>query len=41
MIIRAVEIKEFDFTEYGFYYNMLDDQHDVMNIKKKMWLGCN
>ena len=33
MIIRAVEIKEFDFTEYGFYYNMLDDKHDVMHCQ--------
>lgn len=31
MKIRAVEIKEFDFTEYGVYYNMPEDQQNVMH----------
>lgn len=31
MIIHAVEIKEFDFEEYGIYYNMLEDEHNIMH----------
>ncbi len=33
MIIRAVEIKEFDFAEYGIYYNMLEDRQNVMHCQ--------
>ncbi len=33
MTIHAVEIKEFDFTEYGIYYNMMEDQKNIMHSK--------
>lgn len=31
MTLHAVEIKDFDFTEYGFYYNMLHDRDKVIH----------
>lgn len=37
MIIHAVEIKEFDFTEYGFYYNMLDDHDHIIHSRTSLY----
>lgn len=37
MIIRAVEIKEFDFTGYGVYYNMLADRRNVMHCQTQVF----
>ena len=33
MIVTALEIKEFNFTEYGIYYNMLEDKQNIMHCK--------
>lgn len=33
MIVEAIEIKDFDFSEYGIYYNMLEDQRNIMHCK--------
>lgn len=33
MIVTAIEIKEFNFAEYGIYYNMLEDQQNIMHCK--------
>lgn len=33
MIIRAVEIREFDFADYGIHYNMLRDRENVIHSR--------
>lgn len=33
MTVTAVEIKDFNFTQYGIYYNMLEDQQNIMHCK--------
>lgn len=37
MNVHAVEINEFDFTEYGIYYNMLEDQHNILHSKTDVY----